>query len=132
LIGEDGFEYKENSKSSFLITGKTWVNNHAHVLKTNDKILDKYLVEIINKIDLTPYMTGISVPKLNQSNLNNIKIPLPPMDVQEKIVAEIEKFEEEETNIGKRISSLKQGVNVPFGDIKSLAFRRREVILTSC
>lgn len=121
LIGEDGFEYKENSISSFLITGKSWVNNHAHVLKTNDEILNKYLVEIINKIDLTPYMTGIGVPKLNQSNLNSIKIPLPPIDIQKKIVSGIEEIEKEEKKILNNLETLKQSIFDQLQSIKSKA-----------
>ena len=96
LIGEDGAKWGANEDSSFIITGKSWVNNHAHVLKPNrNKIIDKYLVEILNKLDLSVYITGQNVPKLNQTNLNDIQIPLPPLEIQQKIVDEIETIEKE-------------------------------------
>ena len=59
-----------------MISGKTWVNNHAHVLRPiKDKVLDKYLTEVLNFMDLSAYITGVTVPKLNQQNLRQIKIP---------------------------------------------------------
>ncbi len=94
LIGEDGAKWGANENSSFIVKGKYWVNNHAHVLKPNrNELLDKYLVEILNKFDLSEYITGLNVPKLNKGNLKEIKIPLPPKDIQEKIVEEVEKLE---------------------------------------
>lgn len=94
LIGEDGAKWGANENSAFSIKGKAWVNNHAHVLRPNrNKILDKYLIEILNKYDLSSYITGQNVPKLNQANLNSIQLPLPPLDIQQKIVDEIEGVE---------------------------------------
>ena len=94
LIGEDGAKWGANENSAFIVEGKYWVNNHAHVIKPNrELILDKFLVEILNKFDLSEYISGLSVPKLNQANLNLIQIPLPPLDIQKKIVSEIEILE---------------------------------------
>ncbi|TYB90435.1 MAG: N-6 DNA methylase [Kosmotoga sp.] len=94
LIGEDGAKWDRGDKTAFIATGKYWVNNHAHVLRPNrSKILDELLVEIINSMDLKTYISGITVPKLNQVNLKSIKIPLPPLEVQEQIVAEIEQYQ---------------------------------------
>ncbi len=58
-----------------------------------DRLLDRFLIEILNEADLTPYITGVTVPKLNQQRLRSIPIPLPPLDVQEEIVAEIEGYQ---------------------------------------
>lgn len=97
LIGEDGAKWGANEKSAFVVDGKYWVNNHAHVLKPNRTIiLDGFIIEILNKYDLSPYITGLNVPKLNQGNLKEIKIPLPPLDIQKKIVSEIEALEKQE------------------------------------
>ena len=97
LIGEDGAKWGSNEDSAFIVHGKFWANNHAHVIQANkDKVLDIYLVNILNHMDLSSYITGeVNVPKLNQSNLLNIKIPLPPINIQQKIVDEIEKIEKE-------------------------------------
>jgi type I restriction enzyme M protein len=95
LIGEDGAKWQAFENSAFIVDGKYWVNNHAHVIKPNRaKIIDEYLVAVLNVFDLRKYVTGWNnVPKLNQGNLLSIKIPLPPIPVQKKIVKEIQGIE---------------------------------------
>ena len=87
LIGEDGAKWGIGDKTAFIAEGKYWVNNHAHVLRPMaDKIIDSLLVNFINSIDLSPYITGVTVPKLNQEKLRQIKIPLPDLETQKEIV----------------------------------------------
>lgn len=94
LVGEDGAKWGAGEKTAYAISGKTWVNNHAHVLRPKrDQLLDVYLIEILNQMDLSPFITGVTVPKLNQEKLRSIQIPLPPLDVQKEIVAEIESYQ---------------------------------------
>ena len=91
LVGEDGAEWGANQKCAYAIHGKTWVNNHAHVLRPDrSKILDTYLIEVLNRKDLNEYITGSTVRKLNQANLREIRIPLPSLETQTEIVTEIE------------------------------------------
>ena len=93
LVGEDGAKWGVGDKTAFAISGKTWVNNHAHVLRPKrDLLLDTYLIEMLNEMDLSPYITGVTVPKLNQEKLRSIQIPLPPIAIQQEIVAEIESY----------------------------------------
>jgi len=88
LVGEDGAKWGPGDNSAFKIEGKTWVNNHAHVLKPfRDKILDKWLIYYLNGQDLSDFITGMTVPKLNQGKLKEIPIPLPPISEQKRIVA---------------------------------------------
>jgi len=94
LVGEDGAKWGADEKSAFIAEGKYWVNNHAHVLRPKKELLvDTYLVEVLNCMDLLPYITGVTVPKLNQAKLNEIPIPIPPLYVQEEIAAEIESYQ---------------------------------------
>lgn len=94
LIGEDGAKWDAGEKTAFIASGKYWVNNHAHVLRPDrNKLLDEYLVEVLNYMNLNRFITGITVPKLNQAKLKEIEIPLPPLSVQEEIVAEIESYQ---------------------------------------
>lgn len=93
LIGEDGANLVARSTPiAFIADGKYWVNNHAHVLATIDKITMDYLLVHINGIDLKPYITGGFQPKLSQGNLNRIVIALPPLSEQYAIVGKVEKF----------------------------------------
>lgn len=92
LLGEDGAKWTSGEQSAFKISGKTWVNNHAHVLRPNkDKISDIYLIYNLNFQNLMPYITGTTVPKLNQEKMRSISIPLPPLSEQERIVAKLDK-----------------------------------------
>jgi type I restriction enzyme M protein len=94
LIGEDGAKWESGDKTAFAVSGKTWVNNHAHVVRPQrDKLLDVYLIEMLRQMDLSPYITGVTVPKLNQEKLRGIQFPLPPLEVQHQIVAEIEGYQ---------------------------------------
>lgn len=94
LLGEDGAKWGPGEKSAFAISGKTWVNNHAHVLRPNrERLLDKFLIELLNEADLMPFVSGVTVAKLNQQNLKSIEIPLPPLEVQREIVAEVEGYQ---------------------------------------
>ncbi|GAL82709.1 type I restriction-modification system specificity subunit S [Algibacter lectus] len=107
LISEDGANLKSRVYPiAFTASGKIWVNNHAHILKF-DNIATHKLVELyINQLDISEYITGQAQPKLNQNNLNNIKIPLPPVKEQERIVAEIEKLEIKIKALEKQIAEI--------------------------
>lgn len=94
LISEDGANLlARNTPIAFSISGKTWVNNHAHVLQF-DNYVTRRLVEIyLNSIDLSKYISGAAQPKLNKENLNKIPIPIPPLSEQERIVSILDKFD---------------------------------------
>lgn len=88
LIGEDGANLVTRSKPiAFIADGQYWVNNHAHVLRTNSQMIMDFLCYYINSIDLTPYVTGSAQPKLTQSKMNTIPIPVPSLQEQGQIVS---------------------------------------------
>lgn len=94
LISEDGANLLARSTPiAFSIYGKTWVNNHAHVLHFNSDVTRKFVEYFINNLDISKYVSGGAQPKLNQKKLNSIPIPLPPLELQEKIVAILDRFE---------------------------------------
>ena len=89
LIGEDGANWDNNASSSYIVEGKTWVNNHAHVIKVNDLLNDEYLVYYLNYKDLNKFISGAIIKKLTQSSLKEITIEFPEKNYQEKIVKEL-------------------------------------------
>ena len=94
LVSEDGANLLARSTPiAFSITGKTWVNNHAHILKFDNYFTRKYVEYYLNSIDLSYYITGGAQPKLNQKNLNRIEIPLPSIKEQERIVKILDHFD---------------------------------------
>ena len=101
LIGEDGAKWNKGDQTAFIVSGKYWVNNHAHVVRPfKNKLNQKFLVYYLNSLDLNPWVTGLTVPKLNQEKLKSIPIPLPSIEEQENIVAKLdETFNEINKNI---------------------------------
>lgn len=94
LISEDGANLKSRVYPiAFTVKGKAWVNNHAHILKFESEVTHKLVELYLNHIDLSDYLTGMAQPKLSQTNLNRIKIPFPPIDIQKQIVSEIKTLE---------------------------------------
>ncbi len=94
LVSEDGANLiARNTPIAFSISGKSWVNNHAHVLKFNTYTERRYIEYYLNSIDLTPYISGAAQPKLNKKNLESIKIPDPSPSVKEHIVTILDKFD---------------------------------------
>ncbi|TWT08198.1 restriction endonuclease subunit S [Planococcus sp. CPCC 101016] len=90
LVAEDGNNLISKKKPlCTLVTGKFWVNNHAHIIKANEKADTKYLYYLLNKINVKGYITGSAQPKLNQENLNKIKLKLPEKSIQEEIANKI-------------------------------------------
>ena len=91
LIGEDGANLlARTTPIAFQASGKFWVNNHAHVVQTYCSISLSFLEAYINRIDLQDFVTGSAQPKLTQSNLNCIPVPLPPLAEQQEIVRRVE------------------------------------------
>ncbi|MCC7301289.1 MAG: restriction endonuclease subunit S [Bacteroidia bacterium] len=75
---------------AFSISGKTWVNNHAHVLKFENMVNQKFVEVYLNSIKLDDFVSGMAQPKLNQAMLNKIPIPFPSMKEQQSIVKKLD------------------------------------------
>ena len=90
LVGEDGAKWGANDKSAYIIEGKSWVNNHAHVLTFNEGICDSFVAYYLNYENLDPYISGAIVRKLTQKALLNISIPVPSLEDQQRIVRELD------------------------------------------
>ena len=94
LVSEDGANLlARNTSIAFSIRGKSWVNNHAHVLKFKTYTERRYVEYYLNSIDLTPYISGAAQPKLNKKSLESISIPAPSLEDQARIVAILDKFD---------------------------------------
>ena len=91
LLGEDGAPFLDAfSKKAYIISGKTWVNNHAHVLKS--KTNNKFLCYYLNSFNYKGYVSGTTRLKLTQAEMKRIPVPVPPLSEQERIVARIEEL----------------------------------------
>ncbi len=93
LLGEDGAPFFDVLKdTAYLVNGKSWVNNHAHVLRAKTGVTsNQFLCHYLNTFDYHGYLTGTTRLKLNQSTMRKIPIPLPSLPEQKQIVSELER-----------------------------------------
>lgn len=92
LVGEDGSVINKNGNP--VVTwaeGKIWVNNHAHVIKEKENVLLRYLYHYIQTINVSVLIHG-NIPKLNQGDFRNLRIAVPPLEVQCEIVHILDDF----------------------------------------
>ena len=92
ILGEDGVQFFDpNKPKAYKISGPSWVNNHAHVLRARkDKVLQNYLLHFLNQFNYVGYANGTTRLKLTQGAMNSIPVPLPSIDEQHKIVELLE------------------------------------------
>lgn len=113
LVAEDG----ENLRSrklpiAYSITGRSWVNNHAHVLRCL-RINQRFLECWFNLLDASPYLGGSTRPKLNKKTLMTMKVPIPPEDLQlklDKIVGKVRRLEDHGNESTQEINELFQSL----------------------
>ena len=103
LISEDGANLLARSTPiAFSVSGKYWVNNHAHILKFENMATQRFVEFYLESIKLDDYITGAAQPKLNQKALNSIPIPIPKsVETQAKIVESVESLQEETQRLAR-------------------------------
>ena len=86
LLSEDGANIIDrNYPVCFLASGKYWVNNHAHVLRTKQGNENNFICNSLERKDYTQYNTGMAMPKLNKETCKKIPILCPGFEEQKKI-----------------------------------------------
>ena len=86
LIAEDGENLRTRTTPiAFLANGKFWVNNHAHIVQGNSNADTRFLKYALSVLDISGYLTGSTMPKLTQGNMNRIPLLTPPLPKQRTI-----------------------------------------------
>ena len=86
LLSEDGANITDrNYPVCFLASGKYWVNNHAHVLRTKKENENNFICNSLERKDYTQYNTGMAMPKLNKETCRKIPVLCPVFKEQQKI-----------------------------------------------
>lgn len=113
-VSEDGANLVARTYPiAFSISGKTWVNNHAHVLKFSHNYTQNIVESYLNMINLQDFLTGMAQPKLNRAKLDIIPIPLPEEEEQQKIadcLSEIDTMIKEQSNKVEQLKAHKKGL----------------------
>ena len=92
LLGEDGVPFFDDLRAkAYLISGKSWVNNHAHVFR-GILISNPFLMHCLNTFDYKGRVAGTTRSKLNQAKALDIPIALPPLAEQKRIVAKVDEL----------------------------------------
>lgn len=121
LIGEDGANLlMRNLPLIYKAEGKFWVNNHAHILKPIKDDYD-FMAFVMEAADYTLFITGSAQPKLSQTNLNCVKLPIPPIEEQIDIVKHLtqrtEKIDTAISNATKQIALLQERKQIIINDV---------------
>jgi|TARA_Y100000294_G_scaffold87019_1_gene81372 type I restriction enzyme S subunit len=111
LVSEDGANLLARVYPiAFSISGKTWINNHAHVLKFEEFVSQSFMEYYLNSIKLDDYVSGMAQPKLNQKMLNSIPVPYPSLKTQSETVTQLDALREQtqslESNYQQELNAL--------------------------
>lgn len=84
LLAEDGGNFSDyaNRAIAYRVTGKSWVNNHAHILKPLKNVEFDWFFYSLQHKDITGFIQGGTRAKLNQKDLRRIIIAIPPKEEQ--------------------------------------------------
>lgn len=125
LVGEDGAPFLDLLKNkAYMIQGKAWVNNHAHILKSfYGHFGNLYLLNYLNVFDFSKYVNGTTRLKLTQSKLAEIPIPIPPKKEQQRIVEKIDSLFEKTKKAKKLLQEVKEEIEMRKISILDKAFR---------
>ncbi len=108
LLAEDGgnFDQYADRPIAQWVTGKFWVNNHAHILRAKDNATDKWIFYSLVHKNILKNINGGTRAKLNQSDLKEIEILLSPLPEQKKIASILTSVDEVIENTQKQIDKL--------------------------
>lgn len=92
LVGEDGAPFLDLIKDkAYIIEGKAWVNNHAHILRSRfGTVGNLFLMHYLNVFNYNDFVNGTTRLKLTQGSMDTMPVPIPPLTEQQRIVNRIE------------------------------------------
>lgn len=115
LLAEDGGSFGSKTKPiAYRVSGKCWVNNHAHVLKPKEGMDVDFLCYSLMFYNTEGLINGATRQKLTQSAMRKIKIPKLHIDIQQKIVKEIKSVKSIIEISGKQLEKLSLLVRARF------------------
>lgn len=111
LIAEDGENLRtRQTPIAFMARGKSWVNNHAHIVTGNDRSDTRFLMYALQAADIGAYLTGAVMPKLTQGNLNKIPIPCPPTVDEQRAIAHILGTLDDKIELNRRMNETLEAI----------------------
>ena len=109
LVAEDGENLRSKKQHiAQLVSGKYWVNNHAHILESNGLCDIRYICYLLNVFDISGYITGSAQPKFNQAKLNGMMIPIPKLELQKKFADFVQLIDKSKFIVQQQIKDLQE------------------------
>lgn len=107
-LGEDGVPFFDPMKSkAYMLHGKTWVNNHAHVLRgLNSIVTNKLVLYYLNQFDYQGFVNGGTRLKLTQASMRAIPVTLPPLAEQIRITQKLDELLAQVDTLKARIDAI--------------------------
>ena len=107
LVSEDGANLVMRSTPiAFSVSGKVWVNNHAHVVRFDSQATQKYIEICFSLTDISGYITGTAQPKLNQAKLNAMMFCIPPLEMQKQFANFVAQTDKSKLTIQQSLDKL--------------------------
>ena len=92
LLAEDGGNFGSKTKPiAYRVSGKCWVNNHAHVLKPKEGLNVDFLCYSLMFYNTDGLVNGATRQKLTQATMRKMLIPDVPLEEQQRIVEQLNK-----------------------------------------
>ena len=115
LLAEDGGNFGSKERPiAYRVSGKCWVNNHAHVLKPKKEMNVDYLCYSLMFYNVEGIINGATRQKLTQSAMRKMKIPIRGMEEQLKIVEKLNKIISIKEKRKQELQYLDECVNARF------------------
>lgn len=109
LMAEDGSVMTEEGTPILQrISGKNWVNNHAHVLEPIKNHSCKLLMMLLKDVSVMKIKTGSIQMKINQENMNKIVVPAIPLELLSEINQKLEVIDKQQLTLIEENKQLTQ------------------------
>ena len=112
LLGEDGdhFFKFQDWPQSFLVNGKSWVNNHAHVFRAREHCTNRWLYWFFQHRDITSFLqdsASMSRRKLTKATLMTLPVTLPSHADQDRIINVLDGLDKVNCDAGSHVEKCK-------------------------
>jgi len=106
LLGEDGAPFFDDQRDvAFRVQGRTWINNHIHVLKCKEDSDPRWLRHMLNAVEYSGWITGSTRDKLTQDEMMSIRLPQLDLGDQQQVAGELDALENETDGVKEAIAN---------------------------